>query len=163
MSKLENSISLRYATAPAPPPQTCSLRISKQLVEKVLLMRIFHLCSVRVFRAEIRDETQSMRSEKLFIKRSKQYTFWHNITTTSPTLDQKTNQTPALLFSRHASVTKICLCEPGCQQNHTRGDGICCSITPAAAHSIARAVTLACGETRDGSKNYEEWERKGII
>ena len=27
------------------PPQTCSLRISKQLVEKVLLMRIFHLCS----------------------------------------------------------------------------------------------------------------------
>ena len=28
---------------------------------------------------------------------------------------------------------------------------------------IARAVTLACGETRDGSKNYEEWERKGII
>ena len=60
-------------------------------------MRIFHLCSVRVFRAEISDETQSMRSEKLFIKRSKQYTFWHNITTTSPTLDQ--NQTPVLLLS----------------------------------------------------------------
>ena len=45
MSQLENSISPRYETAPAPPPQTCSLRISKQLVEKVLLMRIFHLCS----------------------------------------------------------------------------------------------------------------------
>ena len=89
------------------PPQTCSLRISKQLVEKVLLMRIFHLCSVRVFRAEISDETQSMRSEKLFIKRSKQYTFWHNITTTSPTLDQKTNQTPALLL---LCIFSSCVC-----------------------------------------------------
>ena len=166
MSELENSISPRYETAPAPPPQTCSLRISKQLVEKVLLMRIFHLCSGPCVPCwDLRWDTKHEKWETFHQTfQTVHILAQHNNNITDSWSENKSNlHYYYCVFSRHASVTKICLCEPSCQQNHTRGDGICCSITPAAAQSPARAVTLACGETRDGSKNYEEWERKGII
>ena len=164
MSKLENSISPRYETAPAP-PQTCSLRISKQLVEKVLLMRIFHLCSGPCVPCwDLRWDTKHEKWETFHQTfQTVHILAQHNNNITDSWSENKSNTCIIIIvyfLVMRLSQKSVCV-----NQAANR-------ITPevmesaAAEHQqqhTARAVTLACGETRDGSKNYEEWERKGII
>ena len=137
-------------------PQTCSLRISKQLVEKVLLMRIFHLCSgPGVPCGGLRWDTKHEKWETFHqtfqtVHILAQHNNNNSNSNTDSWSENKYYDTCIIiitvyLFSRHASVTKICLCEPSCQQNHTRKDGTWNLLQRNTSSSTQRSHVLSPG------------------